>query len=121
MTTPILHIVSAAEFRAQPETQPYLPSRFAADGFIHCTKEPEVLLYIANSFYKEVEGEVWILVIDPDQLTSPLKWEPPSPTPPADSPLASVLFPHIYGPLNREAILEIRTASRAPDGSFLAV
>ncbi len=121
MSTSILHIVPADEFRAQPDSQPYLPARYAADGFIHCTKEPEVLLHIADSYYKTTQGEVLVLVIDPDKLTSPLKWEPPSPTPEPSSPLSSVLFPHIYGPLNREAIIEVRIAVRDPQGGFLSV
>ena len=46
-----------------------------------------------------------------------------APVPPAalGSPLAGVLFPHIYGPLHREAIVAVRPAQRAPDGRFLQV
>ena len=121
MSSHILHLVPADDFRAQSGPQPYLPARFGTDGFIHCAQEPAVLLYIANAFYKTLPGEFWVLVIDPDKLTSPLKWEPPNPAPEPGSPLAPLLFPHIYGPLNREAILEIRVTARAPDGSFLSL
>lgn len=83
--TMIFHIIPADYFRAQPDSAPYLPAALGADGFIHCTQEPEVLLHIANNYYK------------------------------------NVLFPHIYGPLNRDAIVEIRTAKRAGDGTFISV
>jgi uncharacterized protein (DUF952 family) len=117
----ILHIVAANDFNSRPPTEPYLPGAYAADGFIHCTKEPQVLLHIANTFYKNIVGDVLVLVIDTDKLTSPLKWEPPSPPPDPSHPFASILFPHIYGPLNRDAIVDIRIATRAEDGSFTAV
>jgi uncharacterized protein (DUF952 family) len=42
----------------------------------------------------------------------------PAPQPPDIPAPSTPLFPHIYGPLNRDAIVEIRRAVRAPDGTF---
>ena len=120
MTT-ILHLTPAAYFRAQPDSAPYLPAAFAADGFIHCTQEPEVLLQIANNYYKRERGDVLVLVIDPAKVKAEVKFEGPNPPPDPSSPLAEVIFPHIYGPLNRDAIVEIRAAKRAADGTFMSV
>ena len=39
-------------------------------------------------------------------------FEPPNPPPPPGSPLADHLFPHLYGSLNRDAIVEVRAARR---------
>ena len=119
--TYIRHIVPAAYFRALPESAPYLPAEFDQDGFIHCTRERDVLLQIANNYYRDAPGEFLVLVIDPARVAAPVKFEPPSPPPPPDAPLARHLFPHIYGPLDREAIVEVRSARRAPDGTFLEV
>ncbi|MBM4424163.1 MAG: DUF952 domain-containing protein [Chloroflexi bacterium] len=118
----ILHLVPAAYFHSLPAAEPYLPAEFAADGFIHCTAEPEVMLEIANRFYANVPGEILVLEIDSDRVTSEVKWEPPihpggTPAPAS----AERLFPHVYGPLNRDAIVGIRAAARAPDGAFLSV
>ncbi len=52
-----------------------------------------------------------MLVIDVRALTSPLKYES------FDSNLPFP-FPHIYGPLNRDAILELVKMRRAADGTF---
>ena len=118
----ILHIAAASCFHSLSDTEPYLPAEFAADGFIHCTKEPDVMLQIANRFYKDVMGDVLVLVIDADRVTSEVKWEPPvHPDGSLPPPTGARLFPHIYGPLNREAIVEIRTATRAADGAFFSV
>jgi uncharacterized protein (DUF952 family) len=46
-----------------------------------------------------------LLVIDPDRLTSELKWEPPAhPKLERATTVGSKLFPHVYGPLNMEAV-----------------
>ncbi len=116
----IHHLVPAAEFAALPAGADYLPSQFAADGFIHCTIELEVLRHIANMFYRDVPGDFLVLVIDPARVTSELRYEAPSPTP-AAGPLTGRLFPHIYGPLNADAVVDVRTAQRAPDGAFLSL
>ena len=117
----IHHLVPAADWAALPPGQPYLPAAYAADGFIHCTTLPAVLLEVANRFYQGVAGPFLVLDIDPDRLTSELRYEAPSPPAPAGSPLAGVSFPHIYGPLNHEAVVAVRPARRAPDGRFLQV
>jgi uncharacterized protein (DUF952 family) len=117
----IHHLAPADYYRALPPEAPYLPEGFAVDGFIHCTEDPAVMVHVANMFFREVPGEVLVLVIDPERLTSELRYEAPSPPAPADSPLVGVMFPHIYGPLNREAIVEVRSAMRSADGTFLQI
>jgi uncharacterized protein len=117
----IHHLVLAEEFRGVPPGAPYLPAAFEQVGFIHCTGDAALLLQVANLVYREEAGEFLVLDIDPDRLTSELRYERPAPPPPAGSPLAEAIFPHIYGPLNREAIVVVRPAQRAADGSFLTV
>jgi uncharacterized protein (DUF952 family) len=122
MPNNILHIVPASYFNTQPADQPYLPEAFSKDGFIHCTQQPEVMLNIANRFYKNVEGDVLVLVIDVDRVTSEVKWEAPAhPDGTPAQPGETVLFPHIYGPLNRDAITHLRIAVRDSAGRFLSV
>lgn len=117
MTT-ILHLIRAEDYNALAEGEPWQPESLATEGFIHCTAEPEVLLQVANSFYRQTSGDYLVLVIDPAKVTAPVKYE--APAQPA-GPLANHLFPHIYGPLNREAIIAVRPTRRAADGTFLAV
>ncbi|MCL5995696.1 MAG: DUF952 domain-containing protein [Chloroflexi bacterium] len=154
----ILHLVSKAEWEAKPSDQPYLPDAFSKDGFIHCTQGDELLLQVADNYYKGVPGDFLALVIDESKVQAPVKWEPPDTGPVISEPPASQgpsepapntiepppevkaeygteslspspllplspapqaqTFPHIYGPLNRDAIVEIRRVVRAPDGTF---
>jgi len=108
----IYHLAPAARWRDWPADQPYLPAEYNADGFIHCTAGDALMIAVANRFYRATTGDYVLLVIDPAQLAAPLKWEP------SGDDLAA-LFPHIYGPIDRAAVLEVRAVGRAADGEFL--
>ena len=107
----IYHLAPAARWYTWPSDQPYLPAEYDADGFIHCTAGDALMIAVANRFYRTAAGDFVLLVIDPARLTAPLKWEPSS------DDLAA-LFPHIYGPLDRAAVQEVRRVLRAADGEF---
>ncbi|NUO43379.1 MAG: DUF952 domain-containing protein [Streptomyces sp.] len=67
------------------------------EGFIHCSTRAQ-LPGTAARFFAGLDDLV-VLVIDPDRLGVPLKWEAPEPG--ADE------FPHIYGPLAVEAVVDV--------------
>jgi uncharacterized protein (DUF952 family) len=117
--TPIYHITSRAAWGAAKKIGAYTAPSLAGEGFIHCSQAGQIER-VANAFYAG-QKELFVLVIDPAKITSPLKWEDPShpmPNAPIDIPSAEK-FPHIHGPLNLEAV--IRTIVWAPDanGSFI--
>jgi uncharacterized protein (DUF952 family) len=53
----------------------YAPPTLVAEGFIHCTAEPDRLLTVANTFYRDDTEEYIILVIDPTRVTAEIRWE----------------------------------------------
>lgn len=115
----IYHLVPAAVYQAEPFDRPYEPATLAEEGFIHCTAGLELLVQVANDYYATLAGELLVLEIDPGRLTAPLKFEPP--LPPGSAARVPVehrdrLFPHIYGPLNRDAIRRTFALAREPDG-----
>ena len=119
---PIYHLVPAAYYHRQPKNKPYLPEMFAQEGFIHCTAGQEMLIEVANRYFNTFTGDLLALHVNPQHLTSPLKFEPPIP-PPTESPTephpqSNVLFPHIYGPLNRKAIINCVTLQRDKTGRW---
>lgn len=111
-TETIYHITPVDYYRALPADQPYLPEAYAKDGFIHCTRGADLMAMVATRHYRTVPGEYAMLLIDVRALTSPLKYE-------SFDPVLPFPFPHIYGPINRDAILEVVTMRRAADGTFL--
>ncbi len=121
----IYHLVSAVYYDNEPATQPYLPATFTQEGFIHCTADLTILLQVANAYFADLSEPLLVLVIDPWQLTAPLKFEPPAPPPtmtttPTYTTEAEteLLFPHIYGPLNRSAIVDNFALSRDASGRW---
>jgi uncharacterized protein (DUF952 family) len=57
-----------------------------------------------------------LLYLDPDRLGAPVRWEPGVPGDPA-----SMLFPHLYGPLLVDAVVDVRPYRPGPDGRFAEV
>jgi uncharacterized protein (DUF952 family) len=100
-------------WKAWPAHEPYVPAEFAVDGFVHCTEGEELMARVANALYRETPGDFVLLIIAVDRLTAPVRWERPASADPAP------LFPHIYGPIDPEAIIEVRRIRRDADGTFL--
>lgn len=111
----ILHITPRAEWLAAQEHGLYTAPSLTSEGFIHCST-PEQAAAVANAFYRGQNGLV-LLVVDESRLTSELRWEPPS-GPPAPGISASDLFPHIYGPLNTDAVVKVLDFPPGLDGTF---
>jgi release factor glutamine methyltransferase len=79
------------------------------DGYIHCSR-PVQILDVANRFYKGIPDLI-LLWIDPDRLTSQVRWET------ADSNL----FPHLYGPLNLDAVITVSDLKLEVDGNYRVI
>ncbi|KAI8105184.1 hypothetical protein M9435_000354 [Picochlorum sp. BPE23] len=109
----------------------YYPPTFEQDGFIHATKDPSMLLSVANHFYTDspLDEEWVVLCIDVDRLTSPVTYEAPAPvgdketkTFQKDIADAVVVFPHIYGGINPSAVTQIMPMERnREDGTFVRI
>ena len=102
------HGTLAAHFDSLDPREPYVPQDFERDGFIHCTDGERRLADVLSEFYAESEGDWLALYIDSELVEAPVKYE--------DS---ERVFPHIYGPLNRDAIIAVRPIARTADGRFL--
>jgi uncharacterized protein (DUF952 family) len=59
-----------------------------------------------------------VLKIDPSLLASELRWEPPSGGSPPPGVPEGELFPHVYGPINLDAIVNVYDLETNPDGSY---
>jgi uncharacterized protein (DUF952 family) len=111
----IYHITSR---RAWQEAQPrgeYRTDSLKSEGFIHCSTQTQVLP-VAEKYYKGQQDNL-LLVIDPSLLTSELRWEPPSGGTPPGVPEGE-LFPHIFGPINLDAVVKVYALESNPDGSY---
>ena len=109
MSEHILHATHRAEWSAAQAGGKYTADSLAGQGFIHCSRV-EQILRVANVFYAGQHGLV-LLVIDPGLLKSELRWEP-------GTDVATELFPHVYGPINLDAVVQVIEFEPAADGKF---
>ena len=100
----ILHLASNAAWLAATKKGAYRADSLSTEGFIHCSK-PSQIVDVANTFYRGQHGLV-LLLIDPSKLKPELKWEPPAEPEPTHA-RAGDLFPHVYGPLNLDAVASV--------------
>jgi len=117
VTGSILHLASNDAWLVAVETGLYHADSLSTEGFIHCSK-PYQIVDVANTFYRSQRGLV-LLVIDPSRLQAPLKWEPPAEPEPTHA-REGELFPHVYGPLNVDAVTKVIPFEPDADGWFSA-
>ena len=113
--TTILHLASNNAWLAAVKDGIYHADSLSTEGFIHCSKASQIV-GVANTFYHGQQGLV-LLVIDPSKLEAELKWEPPAVPEPTHA-REGELFPHLYGPLNLDAVVNVITFEPDANGIF---
>ncbi len=103
----LFHIAGIADWEHAQQAGVY-DVGLAQDGFIHLSGRHQVLTP-ANLWYVG-RTDLVLLVIDEAKLTSELVREPGTGT--------DVLFPHLYGPLNIDAVDDAVAFVPDDDGTF---
>lgn len=81
----------------------------AEEGFIHCSLRHQVR-GVADRFYADADDLV-LLIIDSALVSAPIRYESPAP--------GAQEYPHIYGPLNVDAVVEVLDVTRDGDARFV--
>lgn len=108
MTGRIYHITPRAAWEAAQTAGHYTAPSLAVEGFIHFSHAHQVAV-VANAFYRNQPG-LLLLEVDTTRLNADLRCEPPAHpggAAPHTSPPAADLFPHLYGPLNLDAVVAV--------------
>lgn len=100
----ILHITSKQDWSDAQAKGEYIAPSLATEGFIHFSTNKQAV-NVANAFYRG-RTDLVLLVVDESKLKPELKWEAPA-GPPADTISQADLFPHLYGPLNLDAVASV--------------
>jgi uncharacterized protein (DUF952 family) len=92
----IYHIATSADWNKAKENGFYAHPSLKDEGFIHCSQEQQVAGVLERYF--PGRKDLVKLVIDTDKLTSKyiFDW----------SPSTQDTFPHIYGPVNLDAVID---------------
>lgn len=102
------HLTSLESWKASDPSAPLTAPSLASEGFIHCTDGVDEMVATANRHYAAVPGPFAVLTVDLERCGSPWRIDAPG-TP----------YPHIYGPIDRRAILSVTDIPRGADGTFL--
>lgn len=113
----IYHITTRADWVMATRSGQYVAPSLKTDGFIHCSTAAQVVP-VAEKFYNGQTGLV-LLVIDPERLTSDMKWEPPAEGAPPPGVHDGDAFPHVYGPINLDAAVQVLDFESDSDDHFV--
>lgn len=99
----IYHITTQSQWDAAAATGWYETPFLKEEGFIHCSQETQV----AGVLHRYFNGMTNLLklVIDTEKLKNQLVYE--------WSPSTADTFPHIYGPINTDAVTAVEKIAMA--------
>jgi uncharacterized protein (DUF952 family) len=102
----LYHITNPDDWAEAEIQKVYQPPSLTTDGFIHLSTDKQLLLS-ANKFYRG-KSDLLVVAINEKRLESALRFEP------ADDDS----YPHLYGPLNLDAVDEVVTLPVGASGDF---
>jgi uncharacterized protein (DUF952 family) len=106
--TTIIHITSEHEWEQALRLGRYAPESLAREGFIHCSN-PQQVIRVANALYRGIHALV-LLHVEVEKLSSAVVYE--------NLEGGVELFPHVYGPIELEAVRTVTRFEPAADGRF---
>jgi len=96
----IFHITEQSTWQEAKHNTFYEGDTLSVDGFIHCCLFEQIEDVLLNWF--KGKHNVVILEIDPEILLSPVKYE--------NLEGGLEMFPHVYGPINLDAVINEKSA-----------
>lgn len=102
----IYHIARKSDWKQALKAGVYTTESLSKEGFIHFSRRDQIVL-IANRFYGG-QKDLVLLSVDPNKLGSVLKYET----------VDEEVFPHLYGPLNLDAVTGVFEFFPLEDGTF---
>lgn len=106
--TIIFHITSLEAWARAKAEGIYLPEAFQTDGFIHCSTRDQVI-DVANTRFRG-QKKLALLCINADKVAPEIVYE--------NLEGGRQMFPHIYGGLNVDAVVQVADFEPGADGYF---
>lgn len=104
----IFHITRKDDWTKARFLGAYMADSLASQGFIHCSTQLQVVR-TANAFY-HAQPDLVLLKIEEERVKAPIRYE--------NLEGGTAMFPHIYGPLNLDAVLKVADFPPQGDGTF---
>ncbi len=104
----ILHITKREQWEKAKRGGVYCGDKLDSQGFIHCSTSQQIVK-VANALHY-AQRELVLLCIVTNRVQSEIKYE---------SAGSESLYPHIYGPLNVDAVVKVLDFEPTEDGKFV--
>jgi uncharacterized protein (DUF952 family) len=104
----IFHLATREEWERATRTGAYTTASLDGEGFIHCSTATQHAA-VANA-HLAGQTDLVLLLIDTDKLSSAVRFERPD--------AGGEAFPHVYGPIDLDAVFEATPYRPGPDGRF---
>ncbi|NJK42030.1 MAG: DUF952 domain-containing protein [Acaryochloridaceae cyanobacterium SU_2_1] len=104
----IFHITSASDWQAAQLAGQYIAASLKSVGFIHCSKQDQVL-EVSNRLFLG-SSDLVLLEILPEALTAEIRYE--------NLEGGIEQYPHIYGPIPLAAVQRVVPFPPGPQGRF---
>jgi uncharacterized protein (DUF952 family) len=108
----IVHALSQSDWEQFKEDGEYRPQSLETEGFVHCSK-PGQMVYVADFVHADADAMI-LLLLDESRLSAPVRYE--------TNEDGNSAFPHVYGPLTLDAVVDSfpfeqdDTGFRLPEG-----
>jgi uncharacterized protein (DUF952 family) len=106
----IFHLVDKENWKTNHKKGEYSPESIEQEGFIHCSSGPQLNDTLKRLFKNN--QKLWLLIIDTKRVEPVIKYE--------KSGNLQQAFPHIYGSLNTDAILD-KISLKQGEGEHLSL
>ena len=106
----IFHITSAADWQQAQVDGAYAADSLGREGFIHCSDRHQVI-EVANRLFRG-RRDLLLLTIDRRRLVPDVRYE--------NLEGGSELYPHVYGAIALDAVIEAVRLLPAADGTYTA-
>jgi uncharacterized protein (DUF952 family) len=103
--TPIVHALPESDWETVRETGAHRPPSLDAQGFVHCSKPGQIAAVADTNFAGR--DDLCLLVLDEDRIDAPVRYEATE---------TASAYPHVYGPLEREWVVEAHEFPRDETG-----
>jgi uncharacterized protein (DUF952 family) len=104
----ILHITKREQWEKAMLDGVYRGDTLDSQGFIHCSTSQQIVK-VANALYRAQKGLV-LLCVATSKVQSEIRYE---------SAGSEELYPHIYGPLNVDAVVKVVDFEPTANGKFV--
>ncbi len=107
---PTFHLVPTEVWATTDASVPYEAPSLVSEGFIHCTDGEDELLATANRHYLGDRRPFLALTVDLEATGSPWRIDDPG-----------GIYPHVFGPIERAAIVRTVPLLRDETGRFVGL